>query len=208
MGITNQAHQAKQGGFSKFLFACLTLAPLLVGAVTIDQKAIHSAYNEGDFDAVIRLTNQFTSGKASYIRSDSLFVFKHLAVVYSANPETREKGKYFMYRMLEMFPSAELVEMYVSDDVDRIFDKVRKEFMTRQKNFGVDTTQISLPQKAGSASASPMSETAGAKPKKGGMNPIWYWVAGGAVAVGAGVTAVLLMQSDEGEGKTYVISAN
>jgi hypothetical protein len=121
--------------------------------------------------------------------------------------------------LLEMLPSAELVDMYVSDEVDRIFDRVRKEFKMRQKNFGVDTALISLPDKApaspaaasaaGHAGDQSKPEPANAAAEKRKVDPIWYWVAGGAVVAGAGLAAVLLMQPDApSEGKTYVISGN
>ena len=207
--------KTRLGGFRDILIAWLILQPAIAIAASIDQEAIHHAYTEGDFDAVLKLTGPFTNGNGSFSRSDSVFVFKHLAVVYTANPKTREKGKYYMYRMLEMLPSAELVDMFVSDEVDRIFDKVRKEFKMRQKNFGVDTALISLPEKAPAAGLSAAAATpapgtgpADAKPKRKGVDPMWYWVAGGAVAAGAGLAAVLLMQPDEAEGKTYVISRN
>jgi hypothetical protein len=214
------ADQTRLGGFGALLIAWLVVQPAIAIAASIDLEAIHNTYNEGDFDAVIKLTDAFTKGNGSYTRSDSAFVFKHLAVVYTANPKTREKGKFYMYRMLEMLPSAELVDMFVSDEVDRIFDKVRKEFMTRQKNFGVDTTLISLPGKgtaggsaagasaAGASTSVPASKPAKAVSEKAGKHPIWYWVAGGAVAAGAGIATVLLLQPDGSEGKTYVISGN
>jgi hypothetical protein len=136
-------------------------------------------------------------------------------VVYSANPKTREKGKFYMYRLLEMLPSAELVDMYVSDEVDRLFDKVRKDFTSRQKNFGVDTTLISLPARQPGPKASiseskpvPAPEAPKAENKKKRIDPVWFWVAGGGVVVGAGIAAILLMQPDAGNGKTYVISGN
>lgn len=198
----DMAGQTRLGGFWVLLVAWLVAQPAITVAASIDLEAIHNTYNEGDFDAVIKLTESFTKGNGSFTRSDSVFVFKHLAVVYTANPKTREKGKFYMYRMLEMLPSAELIDMYVSDEVDRIFDKVRKEFKMSQKNFGVDTTLISLPEKQ------PAREPAKAVSGKKGTNPVWFWVAGGAVAAGAGIATVLLMQPDEPEGKTYVISGN
>ncbi len=210
MGMTERT---RLGGFWGLLIASLIFHLSIASAATVDQNAIHNAYNEGDFDAVLKLTEQFTGGKETYSRADSVYVCKHLAVVYSANPKTREKGKFYMYRMLEMLPSAELVDMYVSDEVDRIFDKVRKEFKMRQKNFGVDTTLISLPEKgaaAGTAGEASAATPAAERPKSGAQgrktDPIWYWVAGGAVLAGAGIAAIVLMQPDEREGKTYVIS--
>ncbi len=211
----DMAGRTRLGGLRALLIAWLAIQPATAFPASIDLEAIHNTYNEGDFDAVIKLTESFTKGNGSYTRSDSAFVFKHLAVVYTANPKTREKGKFYMYRMLEMLPSAELVDMFVSDEVDRIFDKVRREFKTRQKNFGVDTTLISLPDKepasrpsAGASKPVSAPEPSRAASDKKRANPVWFWVAGGAVAAGAGIAAVLLMQPDAPEGKTYVISGN
>ncbi len=205
----------RRRGYQGLLMAWLMFYPRFAAAASIDQDAIHHAYNEGDFDAVLKLTDPFTNGKGTYTRQDSAFVFKHLAVVYSANPKTREKGKFYMYRLLEMLPSAELVDMYVSDEVDRLFDKVRKDFTSRQKNFGVDTTLISLPERqpgakpaVSAAKPVPPPEAPKAETRKKRIDPVWYWVAGGGVVVSAGIAAVLLMQPDAGNGKTYVISGN
>jgi hypothetical protein len=206
--------QTRLSGYRGVLIAWLVIQPITAVAATIDQNAIHNAYNDGDFDAVIKLTDPFTNGKGTYTRADSAFVFKHLAVVFCANPKTREKGKFYMYRLLEMLPSAELVDMYVSDEVDRLFDKVRKDFKTRQKNFGVDTTLISLPEKEPAPKASvaaqpvPPPEKPKSAPGKKRIDPIWFWVAGGGVVVGAGIATIILMQPDAPEGKTYVISGN
>jgi hypothetical protein len=194
-------------------------SPIPASPDKLDQAGIHAAYNEGDFDKVVKIISDFTAKKPQTSRADSIFIAKHLAVVYSANPQTREKGKYYMYRMLEMMPSAELVDMFVSDEVDRIFERVRKEFMVRQQNFGVDSAQVALPNRpqtgpqAGSQSgvqaAQPGVATTEPQKKKGkqeGIDPVWWWVAGGAVALGAGITAAIVMSQPETEkGPNYVV---
>ena len=176
----------------------------------LNQKDIHTAYNEGDFDKVVTLIESFTKSNKTYSRADSIFVAKHLAVVYSANPQTREKGKYFMYRLLEMMPSAELVDMFVSDEIDRIFDKVRREFLTRQKGFGVDSSQISMPENRGNATtpaATTQSAATQSTPAKttstpaGDSNPIWkrnaFWIASGAGVAVAGAAALFIYYQDD-----------
>lgn len=186
------------------------------GPVVLRQQAIHIAYNEGDFDKVIAEIETFTRANRTYTRADSIFIAKHLAVVHTANPSTREKGKYYMYRLLEMVPSAELVDMFVSDEIDRIFDKVRKEFLSRQQGFGVDSTQISIPDKpagkgdpalAAARTADPAQPSAtqgdtGVAPfyKKRGF---WMMTGAGLAAVGAVVTYV--HAQEEGSGKSIVI---
>jgi hypothetical protein len=183
-----------------------TAAP--AGGSALDQKAIHNAYNEGDFEKVTNLIESFTKANKTYSRADSIFIAKHLAVVYSANPQTREKGKYYMYRLLEMMPSAELVDMFVSDEIDRIFEKVRKEFLSRQKGFGVDSSQISMPDKPATGSAA--ARSASAQPAKGPSSEyleatrpeqsFWkrngMWVAGGVGLAVAGTVAYLIYASD------------
>jgi hypothetical protein len=186
---------------------------------SLNQKEIHNAYNEGDFDKVIELIDGFNKTHKTYSRADSIFISKHLAVVYSANPPTREKGKYYMYRLLEMMPSAELVDMFVSDEIDRIFDKVRKEFVTRQKSFGIDSTQISSPEKpaTGSAAAastqtvsnSPAQSKSGAGAtgeSKSGLKKNAFWIATGTGVVVAATAAVFIYLSDSPtSGKTITI---
>ncbi|MDB5051708.1 MAG: hypothetical protein JWO30_4779 [Fibrobacteres bacterium] len=194
--------------------------------VVLNQKDIHAAYNEGDFDKVTSLIDGFIKANKTYSRADSIFIAKHLAVVYSANPQSREKGRYFMYRLLEMMPSAELVDMFVSDEIDRIFDKVRREFLARQKGFGVDSTQISTPEKASTGSAAATTGTASAKPAQTAnpgpsseflaagneeKQPYWkrngFWIAGGVGLIVAGTAAYFIYTQDEPTGKKIVIPA-
>jgi DNA polymerase III gamma/tau subunit len=193
-------------------------------AVVLDQKKIHQDYEEGNFDAVIKNVEAFLASNKSHSREDSVFVAKHLAVVYSANPQTREKGKWYMYRLLELLPSAKLVDMYVSDEIDRIFEKVREEFAYRQKSFGVDSTQMNIPQQAPATAnkqgAAPSTKTAATpvsapapkaktRAKESETNWTPYWVAAGAAVVG--VTAYLIVASGDeqtAEDKVFVIPAN
>ncbi len=196
-----------------------TVAP----STALNQKDIHSAYNEGDFDKVTALIDAFSKANKTYSRADSIFIAKHLAVVYSANPQSREKGRYYMYRLLEMMPSAELVDMFVSDEIDRIFDKVRKEFLARQKGFGVDSAQISTPEKATTGSAAASTQTASATPTpskaqpshsadyQAASEPFWkrnaFWIASGTGVALAGAAAVFIYLSDDAPaaGKTITI---
>ena len=171
----------------------------------LDQKRIHRDYNEGNFESVIADIEAFQKSHASYPVSDSVFIAKHLAVVYSANPDTREKGKYYMFRLLEMMPSAKLVDMYVSDEIDRIFEKVRDEYVTRQKGFGVDTL-ASLPQrapvndrKAQAAEPTPTPAPAAATRASNGEDSRHshkaIWIASGVAAATVGLAAVYFLAS-------------
>jgi hypothetical protein len=193
----------------------------------LNQKEIHAAYNEGDFDKVTTLIDAFNRGNKTYSRADSIFIAKHLAVVYSANPQSREKGKYYMYRLLEMMPSAELVDMFVSDEIDRIFEKVRKEYLTRQKSFGIDSTQVSAgarpasgaqagTDKGGAQANTAAGETSGpsgeylAATREDKRSPYWkkngFWIAGGVGLLVAGTAAYFVYsQQETSSGNTITI---
>ena len=178
----------------------------------LDQKRIHADYNEGNFEKVTAALEGFMDRNKTYSQADSVFIAKHLAVVYSANPGTREKGKYFMFRLLEMLPSAKLIDMYVSDEIDRIFDKVREEFVARQKSFGVDSAEITSPRKSPVTPVQANPETVAAKPaqsapEKRKTSRTAYFVAGSAALVVTAGVVTYLMASDtpEKEEKIYEI---
>jgi hypothetical protein len=204
-----------------FAVAARAAAPAAAPAPDkLDQKRIHADYNDGNFEKVIASLEGFMATHKSYSFEDSVFIAKHLAVVYTANPDTREKGKYYMYRLLAMLPSAKLVDMYVSDEIDRIFDKVREEFMTRQKSFGVDTAKVSIPAQspsrenrdaAAARSAAPAQGPARPRPeaKEGGKpssHKAVYLAAGGTALVALGVAAYFVFSdSPKTTEKTYVV---
>ena len=154
----------------------------------LDQKGIHDLYNEGDFDPVLEQLDQFQKRNPRYSHSDSIFIAKHLAVIYTANPATREKGKYYMIRLLELLPSAKLVDMFVSDEVDRIFEKMREEYAVRARAFGRETV-AAVP-------AAPKPDSLPARPGPEASRGSWVqptlWVVGGvALAAAGGLTYYL-----------------
>jgi len=179
----------------------------------LDQKKIHSDYNDGNFEKVTAALEGFMASHKTYSFEDSVFIAKHLAVVYTANPETREKGKYYMYRLLALLPSAKLVDMYVSDEIDRIFEKVREEFMARQQSFGVDTARVSVPAKSPlregrEAASGPVP--AGAEARTGreesNSHKTTYLVVGGTAVIALGIAAYFVFSATpKNTDKTYVV---
>lgn len=187
--------------------AALAAPPAPASREDLDQKRIHSDYNDGNFEKVVAALEGYMAAHKTYSFQDSVFIAKHLAVVYSANPDTREKGKYYMYRLLTLLPSAKLVDMYVSDEIDRIFDKVREEFVSRQRGFGVDTARIAVPEKAPMGSRGKEPGPKGKEPpldpeasasSTGDKGHKGLWIAGGAAVAAAGLaTAYFLLQGEE-----------
>lgn len=97
----------------------------------LDQSRIHSYYTDGEFDKVIKDLESFLKSRRACSHAESVFVAKHLSVVYAAHPGTRELGRYHMFRLLDLSPGADLLDMFVGDEVGGVFEKVGKEYALR-----------------------------------------------------------------------------
>ncbi len=111
---------------------CIVATALPAAAVTVDQEYIHRMYNDGEFRAVLDSLEPIMARPQKFAHEDSVFIAKHLAVIYSADPAQREKGRYYMYRLLELVPSAKLLDMYASEEINRIFDNTKEEYSARK----------------------------------------------------------------------------
>lgn len=112
------------------------------GPDTLDRARIHAEYGDGNFETVIQALEDFRSSHKDFRAGDSLFVAKYLGVIYASNPASREKGKYWLYRMLQIDPTADLVDMYIGEEVDRTFEKVRQEFIVRRNYRGINDVKL------------------------------------------------------------------
>lgn len=109
---------------------------------TLDRTRIHAEYGDGNFETVLKLLEDYRTQHKEFRPLDSLFVAKYLGVVYASNPATREKGKYWLYRMLQIAPNADVMDMYVGEEVDRTFEKVRQEFIVRRNYRGINDVKL------------------------------------------------------------------
>lgn len=161
----------------------------------LDQIGIHTQYTEGEFENVEAQILAFQKTHGWYSRSDSLFIQKHLSVIYSANPVTREKGKYHMNRLLALDPDAKLVDMYISDEIDRIFNKVKEEFDTRRNASLKPTPKKPEAPAIAAAHIAPrptLTTSPRAEKRKSGKSWLWWSLAGAGV-VAAGATAYVAL---------------
>jgi hypothetical protein len=114
----------------------------------LDQGRIHAYYHDGEFDKVIHSLEAFSKSGKTCSSADSVFLEKHLAVVYAANPGTRELGRYHMFRMLDLAPGSDLLDMFVGEEVDGVFDKVRKEHALRLSSNRETRPEVVQPRSA------------------------------------------------------------
>lgn len=103
---------------------------------------MHAEYGDGNFESVAQILEDYRARHDRYRVADSVVIAKYLGVVYAANPATREKGKYWLYRMLQLDPGQDLVDLYVGEEVQGVFEKVRQEFIVRRNYRGINDTRL------------------------------------------------------------------
>lgn len=187
-------------------------------AASLDKQAVHARYNGGDFEDVIAALEAFVKSHQTCSREDSTFVAKHLGVVYAANAATREKGRYYLLRLLETDSSADLADMYVGDIVQGVFDKVRAEFIAQRAEAAKEArapvaiaqpAPVTKPMPVDVARAEPApiaprparAVPAKEEPRLHAKSHAGLWVAAGAglLTLGAaGATAYYIFERDRG----------
>jgi hypothetical protein len=138
-----------------FGFSCVNAASPAVGGPppasktttvapvdTLDIKRVQAEYGDGNFETVVQILEDFRTKQKNSRPRDSVLVAKFLGVVFASNPNSREKGKYWLYRMLQMEPREDLVDLYVGEEVQNTFDKVRQEFIVRRNYKGINDTKL------------------------------------------------------------------
>ncbi len=175
-----------------------------------NQVVIHDFYTGGEFDSVFKhlapfYSQHFTdsnpglgSVKTTFNRLDSLFAAKHLGVIYAANPNTLEKGKYYLNLLIELAPESELADMEPSGAIYIEFERLKKEYAARQHNRSRTNQNVyarndSIPTRRDSVIVVKPASTPQPKSK---ISP-WVWLAGvGGLAAAISAAYVL---SDVGE---------
>jgi hypothetical protein len=127
---------------------CFGFLPLLPQADTVSPDSleyakIQSEYLEGNFESLSQQLETFRKSRPECRAEDSFVVARFLGVIYAANPDTREKGKYWLYKMLEVRPTSDLLDLYVSEEVTHIYDRLRQEFIMRRGYRGVNDLSLS-----------------------------------------------------------------
>jgi hypothetical protein len=119
-----------------------------VAKPALDTARIHGLYLDGDFDQAVRSLEGALKSRKALNHADSVFIFKHLGVMYAATPATREKGRYYMLQLISIEPTARILDMYASDMIYLIFRNIQEEF---EKKHG----RVAIAAPVDSAAASP-----------------------------------------------------
>jgi len=204
---------------SKKVEAKKSEAALTKTTASLDTTKLHALYLEGDFDKAIKPIESYLKSKQPMSHADSTFAFKHLGVMYAAAPATREKGKYYMYQLINMEPTAKILDMYASDMIYLIFRNVQEDFELKQSKSvkSGNPTINPAPSPAHppgnnaaitSTTSTPTTPIARTESKKStGPSRTTYLVTGGAVvAVGVVALAFLIFSGEKSTSHTLVVT--
>lgn len=160
---------------------------------SVDTLKAHRLYVDGDFDQAIEILETGLKTKKILSHQDSVFIFKHLGVMYAANNDTREKGKYYMHQLLMVEPTARIMDMYASDMIYMIFKNIQDEVEETTGRLTRAQSHVN-----GNAQTRPSENKPADKPvakEAKSSDHTLLWVGVGTVAVGAGVAAYFLLAS-------------
>jgi hypothetical protein len=193
---------ALRNAFLVLLTAALAGTDAWAGAAAptpkVDSLKVHKLYLDGEFDAAIAILEDNLKETRQYSHGDSVFIFKHLGVMYAAHYDTREKGKYYMHRLLLVEPTARIMDMYASDMIYMIFKNIKEEYEQTRKNMAAQHRQdpqgdpSSLSDaKADASGSNGRRQARESRPSGSGRKWIWAGVAAATVATGIGVYVLM-----------------
>ena len=172
------------------------------GPLRVDSAKVHRLYMEGEFDTAIAILETNLKETRQFRHEDSVFIFKHLGVMYAAQYDSREKGKYYMHRLLSIEPTAKILDMYASDMIYMIYRTIQDEFeqsrmfaeLQRQGHAKTDTVSP-LPESQAKRDSDRANRQAAAAPRSSGGKK-WLWGGAAVAAVAAGVGAYFLINDE------------
>jgi hypothetical protein len=161
----------------------------------LDTATVRTLYLDGDFDQAIEILVKGLKDKKPYRHEDSVFIFKHLGVMYAAKYETREKGKYYMHQLLLVEPTARIMDMYASDMIYMIFKNIQDEYEETRGKMARAQSHVD-----GNTHGNPVQRPGESRPPKepttSSGRQAMYWVGATTLVVATGVTAYFLMAED------------
>jgi hypothetical protein len=167
----------------------------------LDSAQVHRLYLDGEFDAAIAILEENLKETRQYRHEDSVFIFKHLGVMYTAQYETREKGKYYMHKLLSVEPGARIMDMYASDMIYMIFKNIQEEYEQSRMYHSLKDRKDSRADSMSAGGSRSGADEAGKRPERaaqakpeGGRK--WLWTGVTVAAVAAGVGAYYIFSAD------------
>jgi hypothetical protein len=177
-----------------------------------DSNQVRTLYQDGDFDKAIAILEAALKGGNVVSHGDSVFVFKHLGVMYAANDNSRERGKYYMFQLLTIEPTARIMDMYASDMIYMIFRNIQEEYATSHQKYVRAEKNLAGNQALNAKTPPPKGNAPPDAPRPGpkaaaktGHLKTYLWMGAAAAMIGAGVTLYVLTNDEPATTDDYEV---
>ncbi len=159
----------------------------------LDGAAVNLMFHEGELEPLADRLEAYLKVTPESNEEDRLIAYKFLGIIHSSRPESRLKGESYFYQMLKIAPNIELVQPYVSDRIQEVFQNVKKEYHKREALTKLHD-ELGRPIELSDSISEPVD-------KKKGKRRIWALVGAGAGLATAGGVVAWYMTSDRGNKK-------
>jgi hypothetical protein len=176
----------------------------------LDTNAVHKQYIDGDFDEAIDKLEIGLKYVTPLSHEDSVFIFKHLGVMYTSKYDSREKGKQFMMRLLEVEPTARIMDMYASDMIYMIFKNIQDEYelaqmkLKRAQDLQAEANLTGNGARENEDQKNPASTHGSGRPSVSNAKT-FIWLGAAAVMIGAGVAVYVLADGPKAKATNYEV---
>jgi hypothetical protein len=171
------------GSVPAFAESAASTASRSANGIGVDSVMVRKLYMDGDFDPAVAILESDLHSQKILSHGDSVFIFKHLGVMYAARYETRERGKMYMHQLLMAEPTAKIMDMYASDMIYMIFKNIQDEFITNRAR---------------------LLETQQPPPKPESNRHLGIWIGAAVITVGVGAYFLIAaLTSNSGSGGNH-----
>jgi len=154
---------------------------------SLNKETIKEFYFGGDFPNVLNALEHFRKNNPDASKEDLIFVYKYLGVVYASDPETKDRAESYMYQLLKLIPAVDLVDMYISDNIESIFRTVKERFYRMEKRQNPAGSSIATSKSSSSDKEVPLHKNR------------TVWMVAGGFAVVTAVTLFLIFSNGDEE---------
>ena len=178
-------------------------------ASKIDTQRIQAALDSGDNRAAKTLLEEAVRIHQTTGLLDSIFIARNLAVLYALDSRTKDKGRYYMFRLLSWIPGDRLQDMDVTEDIRHELDRIRNEFFMTNENKEPTITKpekeskwatmdsVGLPPNHKAVNQNPISGNTPITPKRFTGKKYWVLGSGGLIGLGMVIGSIIWINSDE-----------
>ena len=163
----------------------------------LNKKEVHDLYIDGEFKKVSFILEEYRKNHQNLSKKDKIFIYKHLSVVYAANPDTRDKGEVYMFQLLKILPTALLIDMYISENIQLIFANVKKDFNKRGKYTSIQIYQEEPASAVATIDKHPQSGEIPVRSSTKSSHKKWIWWTASGLAVASGITLYIVFDKNE-----------